>query len=177
MILLLSHSKRKKRYIHWTAFTFLIIIPIIAVELINFTTMKSTSILFIFLSLIGYSISADEETPAKTTVGTTSEPVVITEVDSSEVDNTQIAQCLTNSGVKLYGAYWCSHCNNQKKMFGDAEKYITYVECDAKGENGDPDACSEAGITAYPTWISATNEKLTGSRDPQTVAEWAGCLE
>lgn len=28
------------------------------------------------------------------------------------------AKCLSEKGVKFYGAFWCSHCANQKAMFG-----------------------------------------------------------
>ena len=27
------------------------------------------------------------------------------------------AQCLTDDGVKMYGAWWCPHCQSQKKLF------------------------------------------------------------
>ena len=38
-----------------------------------------------------------------------------------------LAQCLTAKGVKMYGAYWCSHCQNQKKAFGDVVPASTLV--------------------------------------------------
>lgn len=145
--------------------------------------MKTTSILFILLSLIGFSVSnKDNETVKEPAVKASIPTVVIEEATpvlagpvTEAADYTQIAQCLTTKGVKLYGAYWCPHCNSQKTMFGDAIQYVSYIECDAKGENGDPEACNTAGITAYPTWVNADKEQLTGSRDPQVVAEWAGC--
>ena len=28
------------------------------------------------------------------------------------------AQCLKDKGAIFYGAFWCPHCQNQKKMFG-----------------------------------------------------------
>lgn len=68
-----------------------------------------------------------------------------------EVDT--FAQCLTDAGMTFYGAYWCPHCNDQKEMFGESLQYVNYVECDAGGENADPDACVKAGVEYYPSWI------------------------
>jgi len=58
------------------------------------------------------------------------------------------AQCLTEKGAVMYGAYWCGHCKEQKEMFGDSFKYINYVECTEKKQ-----ICEDAGIGGYPTWI------------------------
>lgn len=89
---------------------------------------------------------------------------------------TEIAQCLTNKETKFYGAYWCPHCHDQKEMFGDAMQYIEYIECDAGGENANPEACLTADITSYPTWIFADGERLVGARAPEELAEKASCL-
>jgi len=62
-----------------------------------------------------------------------------------------LAKCLTDKGVKMYGAYWCPHCQNQKKAFGDSFQYINYIEC-ADGQNGQTQICKDNGITGYPTW-------------------------
>lgn len=91
-------------------------------------------------------------------------------------DVTEIAKCLTDKGVKFYGAFWCPHCNDQKKQFGDAIQYIDYVECDARGDNANPEACLNADIISYPTWIFPDGARLVGSRPPEELAEKAGCL-
>ena len=52
----------------------------------------------------------------------------------------------------MYGAFWCSHYAEQKAMFGDAFRYVRYVECDPGGENANPSLCTQKGINAYPTW-------------------------
>ena len=31
-----------------------------------------------------------------------------------------LAECLSEHGVIMYGAFWCPHCAAQKKVFGDA---------------------------------------------------------
>jgi hypothetical protein len=43
----------------------------------------------------------------------------------------RVATCLDQTGAKMYGADWCSHCNNQKKEFGDAFEIIDYIDCES----------------------------------------------
>jgi len=64
----------------------------------------------------------------------------------------KLAQHLTDSGAVMYGTYWCSACRTQKELFGSAEKYLPYVECDARGRDPQPARCTAAGVKAYPTW-------------------------
>lgn len=66
---------------------------------------------------------------------------------------TALADHLDDSGAKFYGAYWCPHCQNQKKMFGAAASRLPYVECDPRGTNAQPAACQAAGVQAFPTWV------------------------
>ena len=65
----------------------------------------------------------------------------------------QLAEHLSNTGVKMYGAYWCPHCAIQKQAFGHAVDLVPYVECDARGVNPQVDECNAMGIAAYPTWL------------------------
>ncbi|MDJ0555559.1 MAG: vitamin K epoxide reductase family protein [Microcoleaceae cyanobacterium MO_207.B10] len=64
-----------------------------------------------------------------------------------------LAEHLTEVGAKMYGAYWCNHCKDQKQLFGqEAVSKLSYIECDANGKNPQPNLCTEAGIKGYPTW-------------------------
>lgn len=63
-----------------------------------------------------------------------------------------LANHLKKINAKMYGAYWCPACMKQKELFGSAFKTINYIECDARGTNGQPELCKEAHIRAYPTW-------------------------
>ena len=63
-----------------------------------------------------------------------------------------LAKYLNQSGARMYGSYKCSHCNAQKALFGDAAKYVNYVECDPSGPNAQPNLCFSRGIMNYPTW-------------------------
>ena len=82
------------------------------------------------------------------------------------------AKCLTAKGVKMYGAYWCPHCQAQKDMFGEAFQYVDYVECE--GAQGNPSACAAAGIQGYPTWI-INGKKLEGEQSFDGLATESGC--
>jgi uncharacterized membrane protein len=65
---------------------------------------------------------------------------------------TRLARHLSQSGVVMYGAYWCPHCRDQKAMFGPAASLLPYVECDPRGAHAQPDNCRARGIRVYPTW-------------------------
>lgn len=86
-----------------------------------------------------------------------------------------IAQCLTQKGVKFYGAYWCPHCADQKKIFGSDMQYVAYVECDPNGKNAKPDECQKAGVEKYPTWFFPGQGIITGVQDPVDLAAKANC--
>jgi len=72
-----------------------------------------------------------------------------TEANSFQVG---LAKYLSRTGAKMYGSYKCPHCNAQKALFGDAAKFVDYVECDPSGPNGQSDLCFSRGIMNYPTW-------------------------
>jgi len=81
-----------------------------------------------------------------------------------------LAICLGEKKVTMYGTYWCPHCQNQKKEFGSAFKNIPYIECTEKEKE-----CSDAGVVGYPTWIFPDGTKLSGAQELKTLAEKAGC--
>ena len=41
------------------------------------------------------------------------------------------AQCLTENDAKMYGAFWCPHCKEQKAMFGSSWKYVSAMRSTA----------------------------------------------
>ncbi len=86
------------------------------------------------------------------------------------------AKCLTDKGIKLYGAYWCPHCQDQKKMFGESVKYLDYVECAIPGSNKQAEVCSSEGINAYPTWKYADGSKEARVRTLQELSDISGCV-
>ncbi len=94
-----------------------------------------------------------------------------------EVD--KLAQCITEKGGVMYGTFWCPKCAQVKKNFGGAMKYITYVECDARGENEQSELCIAKGIDKYATFVfnDDTNKEnwLVGVPTFQELANKAGC--
>jgi len=42
------------------------------------------------------------------------------------------ARCLTERGVKMYGAWWCPHCVEQKETFGASFEYVPYGSAASK---------------------------------------------
>jgi thiol-disulfide isomerase/thioredoxin len=44
-------------------------------------------------------------------------------------DYTNLTSCLAEKKVVMFGASWCPHCAEQKKMFGRSAKNMPYFEC------------------------------------------------
>jgi len=65
----------------------------------------------------------------------------------------QIARDLVSLDAKMYGAYWCSHCNDQKQIMGrEAMQLVTYVECAKEGKDSRKDLCKARDVPGFPTW-------------------------
>lgn len=86
-----------------------------------------------------------------------------------------LATCLGEAGAKFYGAFWCPHCNNQKKAFGKSSELLPYVECSTPDGKGQTQVCLDNQIQSYPTWIFADGTRLTGEQTPQALAEKTAC--
>lgn len=75
----------------------------------------------------------------------------ITTVSSAE--SIMTAQELKAIGAKIYTAYTCPHCHQQKEILGkEAFALIENIECHPNGVNAQPEKCSRAGIKGVPTW-------------------------
>lgn len=85
------------------------------------------------------------------------------------------AKCLTESGAKMYGAFWCGHCESQKKMFGSSWDYATYIECSTPDGRSQTPECNSAGIQRYPTWEFADGGRLTGEQSFEQLSLITGC--
>lgn len=85
----------------------------------------------------------------------------------------RLADHLTETGAKMYGAYWCPHCGTQKSYFGAASDQLPYIECDSQGLSAQPNLCAEMGIEVYPTWI-IEGQYYTGAQLPGKLAVLSG---
>lgn len=86
-------------------------------------------------------------------------PLVTTASSAAEIG---LAKHLKQVGAKMYGAYWCPHCHDQKQLFGkEAAQIFTYVECASDGQNSQAALCQDVATKAqaktgqpfgFPTW-------------------------
>lgn len=104
-------------------------------------------------------------------------PAVTNESPPRAVD---LARKLRDSGARMYGAFWCSHCYDQKQTFGSAAvAAFPYVECYPEGLHKDTKmaaVCEAApgGLTGFPTWVMPGGEQLVGE---QTFDQLEAALE
>jgi hypothetical protein len=79
-----------------------------------------------------------------------SAPAISTESSTRAV---ALAEKLQALDAKMYGAYWCSHCIDQKELFGkQAFSKIQYVECSKDGVNTNFAMCKANDVPGYPSW-------------------------
>jgi hypothetical protein len=79
---------------------------------------------------------------------------------SSSPDALLLGQKLHKLHAKMYGAYWCSHCYEQKQRLGlevfegtpNEPPLVPYIECDSEGYQSQRKLCKERKIPGYPTW-------------------------
>ena len=114
------------------------------------------------------NVSVDTGSTSGTVAGASTEDNAY---DAATIE--KLAKFMTEKGMILYGAYWCPHCQDQKKEFGDAIQYIDYVECDAKGAEANPEECVAQGIEGYPTWIYQ-GTKYSGLKSLSELAKIVG---
>jgi hypothetical protein len=84
-------------------------------------------------------------------------------------------KCLAAKQVKMYGAYWCPHCADQKEMFESSFQYVPYVECGVPGSRDEAPVCKDAGIKHFPTWQFADGERQEGTLVLQALGAKSGC--
>jgi thiol-disulfide isomerase/thioredoxin len=87
----------------------------------------------------------------------------------------EFATCLTDSGAKMWGAYWCPNCLEQKKMFGKSWDKVDYIECSLPNAGGQTEQCQSAGISGYPTWEFSGGERISGSQPLAALSQKTGC--
>lgn len=124
-----------------------------------FKSFKPWLILIIFLNLI---------------------PLFFLNLPQSEQKNyDNLAQCITNNGINMYGSFRCSICAKTRKMFGDSFQFINEIECHPQGENPQTELCLTKGIAGTPTWVLEPEGKeikrQQGFLSIEELAEFSGC--
>lgn len=117
------------------------------------------------LLVIGVVLYAVSDKPGN---GGTNGGVTVT-ASSSPV--AAFAQCLTDNGAIFYGAFWCPHCQSQKRLFGEADALLKYVECSMPDGNSQTLFCQSKGIQSYPTWEFADGSRVTGEQSFAALTE------
>jgi hypothetical protein len=87
----------------------------------------------------------------------------------------EFATCLGEKGATFYGAFWCPHCQAEKKLFGSSAKLLPYVECSTADGSGQTQVCIDKEIKSYPTWEFADGSRLTGEIPLAQLAEKTAC--
>jgi hypothetical protein len=87
------------------------------------------------------------------------------------------ARCLSQKGIKMYGAYWCPHCSEQKAMFDASFQYAPYIECGIQGNTAKiQQECTDAGIKHFPTWqFPPLGERVEGAIPLEDLSLRSGC--
>jgi len=80
-----------------------------------------------------------------------------------------LARRLRAAGARMYGAFWCGHCYDQRQAFGAAAAAeLPYVECYPGGvpPSGAVPApvCTAAGVQGFPSWVLPGGEVLEGEQ-------------
>ncbi|GMY11143.1 thiol-disulfide oxidoreductase LTO1 [Fagus crenata] len=107
-------------------------------------------------------------------------PYITTEITTtSSPFALSLAKHLNSIGAKMYGAFWCSHCLEQKQMFGrEAAKLLDYVECFPDGYKKGTKmikACTDAKIEGFPMWV-INGEVLSGEQELSELAQASGFM-
>lgn len=123
------------------------------------------------LAFLGFAFSGVEGSSAGAYDLEFQQPTVTRESPPKAAD---LAKRLKDSGARMYGAFWCSHCFDQKQAFGkDAIADFPYVECYPEGVHQGTKlapACSAVGLQSFPTWI-INGEKVEGEQSFDKLEE------
>ncbi|MEA5488943.1 MULTISPECIES: protein disulfide isomerase family protein [Pseudanabaena] len=121
-------------------------------------------------SITGFSVVTFSSQRPEAAIAQEAAPTVTT---SSSANKIALAKHLRKIGAKLYTAYWCPHCHNQKQRFGkEAVKHLEVIECDRRGVKPQTQLCRDKKIRAYPTW--EINGKLyPGNHSLESIANFS----
>lgn len=131
-------------------------------------------------ALIYIDLGKDLKEKGQAAVGGQPETPIVTEEQNQEPQVgsavlADFAKCLTEKGAKFYGASWCSWCNKEKELFGEAAQFLPYVECIDKDTNELTKECQEAEILGFPTWEFPGKEREAGFKTLEELSQVSGC--
>jgi hypothetical protein len=80
--------------------------------------------------------------------------------------DSELIQCIGENSI-LYVQVGCSHCEDQKDLFGDNIEHINKIDCFFE-----PEECE--GVQGVPSWKMG-NEILLGVKTIDELKELTGC--
>ncbi len=83
-------------------------------------------------------------------------------------DLVKFAKDLSAKNVVLYGADWSTSTSDQKRLFDDGAKHLTYIDVTNSDRTPNQTAIDKA-ITTYPTWIFADGGRLEGIQSLKAI--------
>jgi protein-disulfide isomerase len=117
------------------------------------------------------AVTTPQKTPTTSQNKTVTADKVETVSGNAEI---KFAEYLAANDIKFYGAFWCSHCKEQKSLFGAvAASKLLYIECDKNGDNSQRQLCKDINIQMFPTWI-INGKYYPGSKNLKELAELSG---
>ncbi len=128
--------------------------------------VPATTVLGTAALVLAFNFSAISTSNAS---GYTEVPYVEPPVSStSSQEAITLAKRLRDAGARMYGAFWCSHCFDQKEAFGrEAMAFFPYVECYPdgfrRGVEIAPACAAVEELKGFPTWVIG-GKKLEGEQ-------------
>lgn len=124
----------------------------------------------VLVGSLGMYANINNPSLAEQSASETAGPPITTTSGEAEL---ALAVHLQQIGAKMYGAYWCPHCHDQKQLFGqEAFSKIEYVECSPNGPGAAPaPTCLERGIQGYPTWEINGQLLQSGTQSLEALAQ------
>ncbi len=110
-------------------------------------------IVAITVLIVGFIWSNNVDPSKAIDISNNTEKVSPAITTSSSNQKVKFAQFLSDNNIRMYSAYWCPHCHDQKQLFGKkAVKELRVVECAQDGKNNQYKLCREKQIEGFPSW-------------------------
>ena len=92
-----------------------------------------------------------------------------------EQDLVAFAQQLADEGVTFYGANWCLHCADQKRLFEDGAQFLPYTEVGGAEFGTFNDLFATKGLSSVPTWeLADGTTRITGVQSLEALSQFTG---
>jgi uncharacterized membrane protein len=127
----------------------------------------------VLVGTLGVYANINNPSLAEQAASETAGPPITTTSGEAEL---ALAAHLQQIGAKMYGAFWCPHCHDQKQLFGqEAFSKINYIECSPEGRDTPPaQVCIDSGIQGYPTWEVNGQLLESGTKSLEALATASG---